>query len=230
MSAVSVKPQPVKESVLTARVKTMAQWLALFIQPDQVSELRAIMSPDDPREKVVSRCFDGKHLLDMADCALALESQESRGVYFTPNPLRLAAGGRKAATDADVIERHWLLVDVDPIRPAASSATDAERMAAWTVLDRCRGTMDAGGFHDPLVCDSGNGWHLCYPVRMPNDDQVKQFVRAMLQGLQQRCGDQSARVDVSTFNASRIWKLPGTLARKGSPTEERPHRYSRVIE
>ena len=32
------------------------------------------------------------------------------------------------------------------------------------------------------------------------------------------------------FNPARIWKLYGTLAAKGDPTPERPHRLSRLVE
>jgi len=36
-------------------------------------------------------------------------------------------------------------------------------------------------------------------------------------------------VDRNVFNPSRITKLPGTLARKGQATEERPYRIASVF-
>ena len=36
-------------------------------------------------------------------------------------------------------------------------------------------------------------------------------------------------VDTANFNAARIWKLYGTVSRKGDNTPERPHRRSRII-
>jgi len=184
--------------------------------------------------------FDGDHLEDMARQALEFERLGAQGVYFVPNPLRSdATGSRRAAKDEDVVCRRWLLIDVDPVRlgtdgrpleDAKVSATGAERARAWAVLDRCLGTMRASGFAEPVVGDSGNGWHLCYPVDLPNDEQSKQAVRELLRGLQKRCGDEYAAVDTSTFNAARIWKLYGTLSRKGAETPERPHRRSRLVE
>src|SRR5581483_3191670 len=37
------------------------------------------------------------------------------------------------------------------------------------------------------------------------------------------------KLDRKVFNPSRICKLYGTLARKGDPTPERPHRLSRIV-
>ena len=38
------------------------------------------------------------------------------------------------------------------------------------------------------------------------------------------------KVDQSTFNAARIWKLYGTVARKGDDMPDRPHRISWALE
>ena len=41
--------------------------------------------------------------------------------------------------------------------------------------------------------------------------------------------DRLATVDAVNSNAGRIWKLYGTVARKGDNTSERPHRRSRIL-
>ena len=41
--------------------------------------------------------------------------------------------------------------------------------------------------------------------------------------------DEKVALDTTVFNAARIVKLPGTVARKGDSTSERPHRVSRVV-
>ena len=86
--------------------------------------------------------------------------------------------------------------------------------------------MDSQGFGEPVTACSGNGWHLNYPIRMPNDAASRDKVRQLLYGLADRCNDAGATVDIKTANASRIWKLYGTEARKGPATPERPHRRS----
>lgn len=219
------------QATASRQTELTAQWLGVFVQADQVTELRAL---NVGGSKIVTDFFDGKRLPQMAERAVELERAGASGVYFTPNPLRPdMATSKRAARDQDVIARHWILIDVDPVRPEGlnkAAATEGERQQAWEVLDRCRNILDGAGFHSPVVGDSGNGWHLCYPVDLANDDGAKEQVRQLLRGLQKRCGTAQAKVDTSTFNASRIWKLYGTLSRKGQPSAERPHRRSRLVE
>ena len=42
--------------------------------------------------------------------------------------------------------------------------------------------------------------------------------------------DESVKVDLTTFNAARIWKLYGTLAAKGDDIASRPHRLARLLD
>ena len=111
-------------------VERISQYLALFIQPTQVTELRAF------GDQIYAGWFDGAHLGDMARAAVELERKGTRGIYFLPNPVkpellarspnRISVAG-KTTTDADILARRWLLVDVDPVRPADTSASEAER-------------------------------------------------------------------------------------------------------
>jgi hypothetical protein len=224
------------------RIKAIAGWLRRFIEPDQVTELRALAVGGS---ETWAGLFTGRQLEAMAQAAISFETR-SKGVYFVPNPLKTPAGTKlgevakrsTCANDDDVIERRWLLIDIDPVRfdlegkplPEQSvPTTEAEREAGWQCLLRCKSTMDAAGFQEAIMGDSGNGWHLCYPVRLPNNDDSKAKHKALLVGLNEICGDDRAHVDLKTFNASRIWKLPGTLTRKGSESTGRPFRWSHCV-
>lgn len=208
------------------RVGTIESYLKLFIEPNTITELRAFTDGGS-----FSGVFDYDHIHTMA--AAAADMQTSRGVYFLPQPISLPPTNRispakTCATDVDVLQRRWILIDVDPTRPANVSATDAERAEAWRVLSSVQATMAASGWTNPIVASSGNGWHLCYPVLLPNDEATRDRVKSLLAGLDQRCSTPGAKVDVRTYNASRIWKLYGTHARKGGATDERPHRLAWV--
>lgn len=214
-------------------VRICQSYLERFVLPNQVTELRAF------GERNYVGFFDGGHLGEMARCAVDLQAS-CRGVYFVPNPVRpekLAISPNKvvpgkhgmATSDADIVSRQWLLVDVDPVRPADTAANEDERTAAWNVALSVYAGMNDAGMRHPVMGFSGNGWHLCYPVDMLNDDQSRLACQSMLAGLNERYGNERAKVDVKTFNASRIWKLYGTLSRKGSGDGDRPHRASFLV-
>lgn len=210
-------------------IEKIALYLRQFVALDQVTELRAFGVG-----RTLSGWFDGEHLDLMARSAMELSRSGCHGIYFVPNPVKpetarglntVGIAGRTTA-DGDILERRWLLIDVDPVRPAGTNATDAEAAAAWNVACNVRAVMDSQGFGEPVTACSGNGWHLNYPIRMPNDTESRDKVRQLLYGLADRCNDAGATVDIKTANASRIWKLYGTEARKGPATPERPHRRS----
>ena len=56
---------------------------------------------------------------------------------------------------------------------------------------------------------------------MPNDEKSKALVEGALQELANKFNNGVVAVDTVVFNASRITKVPGTIARKGENTTER---------
>ena len=124
--------------------------------------------------------------------------------------------------------RRWLLVDVDPVGPAGVSATDEEKDEARRVVGSVRDDLATREWPAPMVVDSGNGFHLWYRLELPADDGG--LVERCLKALAARHDTPAATVDTSCFNPSRLVKLPGTFARKGDSTDDRPHRLARVLE
>jgi hypothetical protein len=212
--------------------------LLTFIRPGQVTELRALEV--DGRATYFG-FFDFDHLPDMACAAIELEGR-AKGVYFIPNPIkpellaRCPNRVRKArkgelTTDDDILSREWMLIDVDRKDNKGVPATDAERAAAREVIDSVHFYLLEGMEADAdalVLADSGNGYHL--PVRIRMDAADHRAVRAALHHLAQLFDTDAAAVDLSVFNPARIVKLYGTLARKGIPTVERPHRRSRILQ
>lgn len=162
------------------------------------------------------------------------------GAYFMPNPMAgeptnaLKTG--KAGRDADVTRRRWLLLDVDPERPKVAfpnggsgkaSATDREKAHAWELRARIVADLrEVWGFPDPVMSDSGNGYHAMWAVDLEATSDLPERFLAVLAGVYD-C--EAAKVDRAVKNAARIWKLPGTLACKGpNLPPERPWRMARV--
>lgn len=217
----------------------VARWLPLFLEPNQVFEVRVLNAKEGGRKNDFTGFYqyqNDKSLVDAAYAALSIN--DPAGVYFSFNPLNpdllalrrgIAPAERGvSATDKAVQKRRWLMIDVDPDRLAGISSSDSEKMAAWEVATEIKNGLGSLGFPAPIVADSGNGYHLFYRVDLPTDDNC--LTSRVLQSLAARYDTEHATVDTKTFNASRITKLYGTRVAKGVDTKDRPHRYSAIIE
>jgi P4 family phage/plasmid primase-like protien len=219
-------------------VAEIVNGLRRLTEPGQVVELRAL--PDWEDNPVFAGIYDTDHLAEMAAEAKRLCDQKGyQGIYFTLNPLNPDLLARRPnrvdvattgqlTTDGDVTWRRWLLVDVDPERPKGTSATDAEKAQAREVVEKVRVHLRERGWPEPILSDSGNGYHLLYRIDLPADDAG--LVRRVLKALAAGFDTTTATIDTRVFNPARICKLPGTLARKGNNLAERPHRLARMLE
>mgnify|MGYP000848481350 CR=1 FL=1 len=164
------------------------------------------------------------------------------GIYVTLNTVNPALLARRAnrikmrlsrkdatTADADIIRRRWFPVDIDPVRPSGVSSTEAEHAAALAAAERIAAYLAEQGFPAPVRADSGNGAHLLYRIDLPNDDAATALVKGALATLDALFSNEAVTVDTANHNAARIWKLYGTLSRKGDNTPERPHRRAKVL-
>ena len=217
-------------NLVLERVK---QGIDVLLRPGDVHELRI---PKAGRFKTVSGYFNDPEKLANA---IAEMSGEAEGVYITLNPVnpallarannRLKSYSETTAGDGDIVERLWLLVDIDPQRPAGISATGSEKAAAKVKAPEVSFHLSDRGWPLPIPGDSGNGYHLRYRIRLPNNSESTQLVKDCLNAPAAKFDDAVVKVDTSVFNASRIAKAYGSLAAKGDSTDERPHRYTSLM-
>ena len=200
-------------------------WIMGLLEPKQIVEIRGI---DPFRSRTFSTGIAGE-LDRMVEFTVSC-SGDCRGVYYTPNPLasNKSSGEQNTAKDKDITKRNWLLIDIDSVREPNTNASDMEHEAASQVAQNIIDVLHARKFQGVVVADSGNGWHVMVPIDLPNVSESRELCKEALHLLQQRFGTDQAKVDETTYNAARIWKMPGTLARKGEPTEERPHRRAKI--
>ena len=169
-----------------------------------------------------------------------LGNVEGAQVYFVLNQIDDACYGRaqceilarkpkQTTTDHDIVRRKWVLIDFDPVRPAGVNSTAEELAKAHEKAVEVYKELKAHGFMEPVVAMSGNGYHLLYRIDMPNDTASAQLVQTFLTTLAMKFGDGSVDVDEKVFNAGRICKLYGTMARKGANNPDRPWRKSEII-
>ncbi len=160
-------------------------------------------------------------------------------IYFTINPVKqellvraknhLTAYAKNTTSDADILKRAILMIDLDVKRPAGTSSSDEEHEKAIEKAGKVKEFLTEQGWSNPVVADSGNGAHLLYSIDIPNDRESTELVKNVLRALDAMFTDDAVEVDKTTYNASRICKVYGTVACKGDNTEERPHRMSGII-
>lgn len=143
---------------------------------------------------------------------------------------RFQTWAKETVTDKEIIRRKWILVDLDPVRPAGISSTDEELRAAKELSEEVRSYLSDHDFSEPVTALSGNGYHLLYPIDLPNDAETANLIKQFLQALDSKLSTEKVKVDIANYNAGRITKLYGTMACKGDDTEERPHRRSKLLE
>jgi hypothetical protein len=234
---VTATPQPeaAKGLELQAKVRAeIARAVKLICEPGAVYEVRI---PKSGRTRTVAGYFD-----DPEKLISAVEKRDGRvpAIYITLNPVdpsllarahnRLQEYAETATADKDILKRWWMLVDIDPKRPAGISSTDGEKAAAKEVALRVRDHLLERGWPAMVLASSGNGWHLLIRVDLPNDEAARKLVEACLKALHQKFSTAAVAIDVSIGNAARIGKLYGTAACKGDFTEDRPHRRSRLVD
>lgn len=168
---------------------------------------------------------------------IARENGKHQGVYATVNPVKPSllarmentiAVSQTTTTDSEIERRRWFLLDFDPVRPTGISSTDGEVAMAHDTAIRTAEWLTSIGWPEPLHASSGNGWHLMYRIDEPNDDAAKIDIEFATKMLSSIFTDDKVHVDSVVHNASRIWKVYGTVSAKGSSTTERPHRVAKL--
>ncbi|MGZ8944039.1 MAG: hypothetical protein ACXW1W_01285 [Methylococcaceae bacterium] len=195
---------------------------------DGVIELRAI----DPAQimPAIVRQYRGAAFRDKEKMLVAFETDalalNARGynIYTTLNPIKPFFKGH-CANDIDMDYRDLLLVDIDRTGSPKQPANEAELMAACEVADKVEAYFAANGEECLARVMSGNGYHLYYVLtEVKNDNASTAAVKNLLDALAAKFDNEHIKIDTSVYNASRITKVCGCIARKGTATADRPYR------
>ena len=206
-------------------------WRIKALGSTSVLELRAIHSTSKP----ISRLFKGESFASTDGLKLAFENEALRlnadgyNIYYVMNPIQqdFVSGSVK---DKDIECRDLLLIDIDKLGHKGESSNDVELEAARLLSEQIADYLESEGWDNPIRMMSGNGYHLYYVLdELPNDEKTKALVEGALHELADKFNNDIVAVDTVVFNASRITKVPGTIARKGLNTAERPHRMAVVL-
>ena len=203
-------------------------------QLDVIVQTLDLLCPYAPVEIRISLAGQ-KHLLvrrfedHTAAAAWVMTYPAARAIYVVMNPFDESLIKEVAVDDAAVTRRLRLLIDSDPVRvPKVSNATDAEHDAAIAHSQAIKQYLTSQGWPDLLGTDSANGGHQVAAIDLPNDVESRDLVQNILKALASMFDTAEVKVDCGNYNAARITKLYGTMARKAPETKDRPHRLSTI--
>jgi hypothetical protein len=195
-------------------------------------EVRAFHHTNKGRVK--SKVFRPAQYKGKADFKRAIElyatelNDQGYNVYFSLNPIKQSFTGTSASDD-DILQYEYLLIDLDRAGEKKNPATDSEIKLATELGEKILEFLSALGWPQPKRVMSGNGHHLYYRLDdLPNDPELKKLIKQVLNCLADKFNTKDIEVDRVVFNSSRITKFPGTIMRKGVESDDRPYRRATV--
>ncbi len=228
--------------------EAMSKMWAIFpVGPDDPIHLRALWGKGVPGAKPAKNItFNVRAYPDVIDRQRAFEDTAIRlnglgyNIYTVINRIDPSFAGDEhnglAVKDEHIVQRRYLLIDIDRDE-TYQPATDDEIDHVWKAAGPIEHDLFFSKGTEPISVCSGNGAHIYLPLAdLPNDAPTKEMCRRMLLALAGKYNTRTAKVDTSVFTASRITKVPGTVARKGievpdnTGINERYYRLASVVE
>lgn len=213
--------------------KQIYQWWDVFKKGSDLTEIRILDG-----SKTYSGYF--KNVEALIQAVEPFDNMPHAQIYFTLNHIKEGCYTRRCeriaqvlrdptTSDVDIDGRTHILIDLDPKRPAGVSSSNEELMSAYQKAVDVYNFLLSQGFNEPIVGKSGNGYHITIPCQIAATEESTSIIKKFIQVLSITFSDDKVDIDEKVFNLARICKLPGTQARKGENTIERPWRYSEII-
>lgn len=210
----------------------VAKWWSIFHEEGEVTEIRTF-------GKVT---YSG-YYKDFSNAIRDIEYIDktlSEPVYFILNAIDDGCYGREqreklvkypkhTTNNAEIAGRKWLMIDLDPKRISGTNSTNEELEYAHQKAIEVYRFLKDQGFYDPVVCMSGNGYHLMYRCHIAVSEETDKLIENFLGALAMLFTDDKVDVDTMCKNTARLSKVYGTLSAKGANSEDRPCRISRIV-
>ena len=213
--------------------KQIFTWWSLFHQEDDVVEVRII------GDKNYSGYY--KNIENLIRDVEPMDNVNGEQIYFVLNTVnpdcygraqneRLIQYPKNTTSDVDVVGRRWIMIDLDPRRPAGTSSTNEQVEKAHLKAVDVYNFLKTYGFSEPVVAMSGNGYHVNIPCRIAISDENDAIIKRFGLALSMMFDDEYIEVDKKVHNRARLCKLYGTTAKKGTPNlSDRPWRISKIL-
>ena len=213
-------------------IDTIRKWWDIFVGAEGFTEVRIL------GKFTYSGYF--KSLDNLLEAIQPYAEMDDEQIYFVLNDIDPLCYGRKqcekfvknakiTTNDGDIVHRRWVLCDFDPVRRSGTNSTDEQLGFAHQKAQAVFRFLRDRGFSEPVICKSGNGYHCLYRIDAPATDEVTEIIKGFFKYMSSIFTDDKVDFDEKNFNAARISKLYGTMAKKGANIEEMPWRMSDII-
>lgn len=213
-------------------IDTIRKWWDVFVGVEGFTEVRIL------GKFTYSGYF--KSIDNLLEAIQPYAEMEDEQIYFVLNEIDPSCYGRKqcekfvknakiTTNDSDIIYRRWVLCDFDPVRRSGTNSTDEQLVFAHQRAQAVFRFLRDRGFSEPVICKSGNGYHCLYRIDEPATDEVTEIIKNFFKYMSSIFTDDKVDFDEKNFNAARISKLYGTMAKKGANIEGMPWRMSDIV-
>lgn len=213
-------------------IDTIRKWWDVFVGAEGFTEVRIL------GKFTYSGYF--KSLDNLLEAIQPYAEMDDEQIYFVLNDIDPSCYGRKqcekfvkgakiTTNDSDIIYRRWVLCDFDPVRRSGTNSTDEQLGYAHQKAQAVFRFLRDRGFSEPVICKSGNGYHCLYRIDEPATDEVTEIIKNFFKYMSSIFTDDKVDFDEKNFNAARISKLYGTMAKKGANIEGMPWRMSDIV-
>lgn len=144
-------------------------------------------------------------------------------------------GGLK---DINIMRLRYIVLDIDVTSKNVKSkdengkmlATNEENAEALSLAKRIEGRLKEASFVGMGIANSGNGAYVIIPMKATKQVEVatKKLCK-FIATLNKEFAYDNFHIDEVVTNPARIFKMPGTISKKGIATEELLHRYASII-
>ena len=157
-------------------------------------------------------------------------------VLFTLNPVNPDLLARAAntfakcdgAADAHISAFSLFLLDIDAVRHLRNLRDRPREGRSGGTRRRDRQLVRYSARSASSALTSGSGEVLVPTIPYGDVTAAAANAKLLLELLDRKFSTDGAKVDTSVYNPSRVCKLYGSLAIKGSNISERPHRYATI--
>ena len=206
--------------MMTDSIKKM---LAQLFEPGQVIGVSGIKLNNTMSKKFFTDVDNAAAVIEKADA-----SGNFKGIYVT---LQLLKPGSTSDKRTDVASYVHLMIDFDR-KAKNGNASDEERCAIEQVMQEAKEWLCGILESEPLVADTGNGFHLVFKLQpFAADERAMSLLKECILAVKARFEKSglNLEIDASVAEPEQLTRGYGTWNRKYPETPGRPQRQSRVL-